>query len=459
MALEDRFGLPLSTSDPGAAGDYVAAVDLMLSANTGAETLLDRALAADPEFALARIAKARLCQVQARVPEAKQAAADARSLDARVTPREARHIETIALAIDGNGPQAMALLEGHIADYPRDAMVLSLALGVFGLLGFSGRIDHHEAQLALLEREARHWGEDWWFLTYLGWARIELGDIVRGAAEVERALAGNPRNAYAAHARTHGYFEAGEADAGAAFIDSWLPGYDRASQLHAHLSWHLALFELARGNPDRARELYGDAIRPSVSQAPPLFNLADAASFLWRWQLYGAGQGLDGWPEVATHARQYFPQAGIHFADVHAALAEGATDDHDSAERRIGQSRVRLESGRLPQGAVVPELCAGAAAFARGDYAAAVARLGAALPELRRIGGSHAQREVFEDTFVVACLRAGEHDKAAACLEARLARRPSARDKRWLAEAKAVSAGTNSAKLLFCLRNEIMCRS
>jgi hypothetical protein len=83
----------------------------------------------------------------------------------------------------------------------------------------------------------------------------------------------------------------------------------------------------------------------------------------------------------------------------------------------------------------VPELCAGAAAFARGDYAEAVERLGGVLPELTRIGGSHDQREVFEDTYIVACLRAGERAKAADRLKARLARRPSARDKRWLAEA------------------------
>ena len=442
MALTDRFGLVLSTRNEVAVADYVAAVDLMLSANAGAEARLDRALAADPEFALAHIARARLCQVQARIAEAKAAAAEARARAARVTAREARHIETIALAVDGDGPRAMTLLEEHVAEHPRDGLVLSLALGVFGLLGFSGRIDHHEAQLALLENLAPHWGEDWWFLTYLGWARIELGDVARGAAEVERALAGNPRNAFGAHARAHGYFEAGDADGGAAFLALWLPGYDRASQLHCHISWHLALFELARGNPGRARELYADAIRPAVSQAPPLFNLADGASFLWRWRIYEAGSGetgsgetgsgLDGWDEVAAHARRHFPQAGIHFADVHAALAEGP----DLTEQRVGQCRARLEAGRLPQGAVVPELCAGVAAFARGDYVAAVAKLDAALPELARIGGSHAQREVFEDTYIVACLRAGERDKAVARLGARLARRPSTRDERWLVEAR-----------------------
>jgi len=97
-----------------------------------------------------------------------------------------------------------------------------------------------------------------------------------------------------------------------------------------------------------------------------------------------------------------------------------------------------IQAARLPQGAVIPALCAGAAAFAQGDYGAAADKLAAALPELARLGGSHAQREVFEDTYIAACLRAGRHDKAVERLVERLARRPSTRDRDWLA---AVPAG------------------
>ena len=438
MALTDRFGLALTTDSPHAVESYIRAVDLLLSANTGAETLLDAALDADPDFALAHIARARLCQVQARIPEAKEAATRARDLAERVTPRERGHIETIALVIDGLGAQAMARLDAHVADYPRDALALSPALGVFGLLGFSGRVDHHEAQLALLKRLAPEWDEDWWFLTYLGWARIETGDVATGEHEVERALALNPHNAFAAHARAHGYYEAGDAESGAAFIEAWLPGYDRQSQLHCHLSWHRALFELACGRPEQARALYEDAIRPAVSYAPPLFNLADAASFLWRWKIYGEMPPLDdAWGEVIAHAARNFPRAGIPFADVHAALAEAASSDDAALATRITQLGELLEGGRLPQGAIVPALCAGAAAFARGDYDGATESLGTALPELARIGGSHAQRELFEDTYIAACLRAGRDDKAAERLSARLERRPSARDSGWLAKAPA----------------------
>ena len=227
MPLEDRFDLPVPCASAAAIEDYIAAVDLLLAAWPGSEARLDRALVADPDFALAHIARARLLQLQARMPEAKAEAALARSLVDRVTARESRHIEAITLSINGAAADAFAAVRAQTVEYPRDALPLSLALGVFGLLGFSGRRDHHEAQLALLEELAPHWDEDWWFLGYLGWAYIETGEVAKGTELVERSLAGNPRNAHAAHQRVHGFFESGDAENGAGFIEHWLPGYDR----------------------------------------------------------------------------------------------------------------------------------------------------------------------------------------------------------------------------------------
>src|SRR5947208_13933875 len=133
MALTDRFGLALTTDSPHTVESYIRAVDLMLSANAGAETLLDAALDADPDFALAHIARARLCQVQARIPEAKEAATRARDLAERVTPRERGHIETIALVIDGPGAQAIARLDAQVAGSPREARAVAAAVAPRGL--------------------------------------------------------------------------------------------------------------------------------------------------------------------------------------------------------------------------------------------------------------------------------------------------------------------------------------
>jgi tetratricopeptide (TPR) repeat protein len=435
MAMTDRFDLPVTCAAAAAVEDYVVALDLLLSAWPGAEARLERALAADPDFALAHITRGRLLQLQARMPEAKAAAVRAQSLADRVTPRERRHIDAIALSINGAAVEALAMVRAHVTEYPRDALPLSLALGVFGLLGFSGRLDHHEAQLALLENLAPQWGDDWWFLGYLGWAHIETGEVAAGTRLVERSLAGNPRNGHAAHQRVHGFFEAGDAAGGAEFIQAWLPDYDRTGQLHCHLAWHMALFELSRGDAERARDIYLDSIRPSVAQSAPMLSLADSASFLWRWRLYGTAPALDEqWGEVAAHAGRHFPEAGLAFADLHAALAEAAIGDDEILQKRIDGLQRLVREGRLPAGDVAPRLCAGASAFARGANDEAARLLETALADLPRIGGSHAQREVFEDSLILAFMRSGQPAKAEPLLRSRLSRRPSVRDDAWLAQ-------------------------
>jgi hypothetical protein len=162
--------------------------------------------------------------------------------------------------------------------------------------------------------------------------------------------------------------------------------------------------------------------------------LADAASFLWRWRFYDVVPPLDQeWAEVAAHALRYFPHASLAFADLHAALAEAATGNTDSLQTRIAGLRSLARDGRLPPGEVAPALCAAAAALGRGDTAEAAQILEPALADLPRIGGSHAQREVFEDSLIVAYLRSGQSAKAAPLLNRRLTRRPAARDKAWLA--------------------------
>src|SRR5260370_24704180 len=70
----DRYGLSLTTTPPAAAV-YVDAVDRLLAAREGALEGFDRALAADPGFALAHIGRSRSLLVAGRGPEGRAAAA------------------------------------------------------------------------------------------------------------------------------------------------------------------------------------------------------------------------------------------------------------------------------------------------------------------------------------------------------------------------------------------------
>ena len=69
----------------------------------------------------------------------------------------------MAAVIEGKPKLAVTIAEAHLDEYPRDALVLSMLLGAFGLYAFSGRPDHDAAKLAVCERVASHYGEDWWF--------------------------------------------------------------------------------------------------------------------------------------------------------------------------------------------------------------------------------------------------------------------------------------------------------
>jgi hypothetical protein len=74
-------------------------------------------------------------------------------------------------------------------------------------------------------------------------------------------------------------------------------------------------------------------------------------------------------------------------------------------------------------------------AFAGADYQGCIRHLEPVLDDVVRIGGSHAQRQIIEDTFIVALMRGGELARARTLLDSRLHRRPSPRDARWLAAA------------------------
>ena len=66
--------------------------------------------------------------------------------------------------------------------------------------------------------------------------------------------------------------------------------------------------------------------------------------------------------------------------------------------------------------------------------------------QLERIGGSHAQREVFEDTMLESYIRAEQFDKAQDMLDERLSRRSSVRDTFWLGRSQAAVGDGDAAK-------------
>jgi hypothetical protein len=263
----------------------------------------------------------------------------------------------------------------------------------------------------------------------------ENGQVARGRAMTERAFELRHQNAYAAHALLHAMFEDGSVADADTLVAQWIGGYDRSGILHGHILWHRALGALEVGDASKALSIYADVLQPSVTEAPPLNAMSDCASLLWRLQTYGHAVPKQLWDDADAYARKFFPKMSLPFVEMHMALLASATGNQSALEERLRMIEQRLAEGKLPAGPVVAAICRALHAFAGGDYAACVRQIEPVIDDVVRIGGSHAQREIVEDTFIVALIRSGELARARALLDLRLHRRPSPRDARWQAMA------------------------
>ena len=449
ITLEDRYGLSLSTSSPTAAGHYVEGVDLLLSQNYGPEEAFRKATEADEGFALAHAALSWMLMMRAQLADAKASVEHASGLTSGISGRERRHVEAISLFVNGKGPQSLALVREHLVEFPRDALMLRLASRLF-LLGCSasGVANFPQELLALLEGVESDYGDDWAFLGQYSFAHHEAGLFEEARRLGERSLELLPTNANASHSVSHVFFETGDAAGGTDFLADWLTTYDARAPFHVHLSWHLALFELAMCRYDRVLALYETDIRPSVQAKSPL-SLADSASLMWRMQMYAGVASPLPWGEVRDQAAPAAKAPGPAFRDAHAALAFASSGDEESFGRMVdGLENLAGQGNALAREVTLP-LVRGIGAFANGAYDEAVELIEPAFGQLARMGGSHAQREVFEDTLLEAYLRAGHFDRAEKLLRTRLSRRASVRDMYWLGRAQASTGQAEVAAASF----------
>jgi hypothetical protein len=410
--LADRYGLLLSTPSSAAQQAYVEGCEAKLTMYPGAIEAFDRAIAADPGFALAHAARAHLLLESGDAAAARVSIAAANSLAAGLSAREASHIAFFDLLCAGDGDAALSALHAHLNAWPRDTVVLGTAAFTNGLIGSSGRAGQKRMLLELLERLAPSYGDDWWFAAHHGMALSENGQRDAARPRINRSLAQNPNNPWAAHACAHLCYEEGDANAARAFLASWLPTYPRNGALHSHLNWHLALGHLEAGDAAEARRLFREAFAPDVHSGPPRGRVNDGVSFLWRWELAGHPRDADAWRMMNDFATNAFPRASAAFSDMHIALAQAVADDDTALEARVRQIHDLARQGRYPSGPLVPAVSRAFVAFERRDFPAAIGALEPIAGELERIGGSRAQLDLVEFTLLKAYLDADRPDDA-----------------------------------------------
>jgi tetratricopeptide (TPR) repeat protein len=295
-------------------------------------------------------------------------AAVAALAEARRRGADAMDARTRALAdglsawLAGYPRRAVVFIEQVISRNPQDAFAVKLSHAIRFLLGDA------DGMRRSLARVVSIYTEEVPFAGYVkgcyAFALEETGDYREAERMGRRAIALAPDDAWGRHAVAHVMEMTGRAEDG---LD-WLANdgdWRHCNNFSFHMLWHRALFLLELGRTCEALRLYDLGMR--AEETDDFRDIANAASLLQRLELCGVAVGAR-WEELAGPA----------------------------ADALI--------------------------AFAAGDSAETVRRLAPVMPFLRMIGGSHAQRDIFEQIWLESLVRSG-HPLAESQLHYRLAAR------------------------------------
>ena len=395
--MKDAFGQTITCSSQPALEAYDQAVDCQLHAWPGALVALEHALQHAPNFALAHSTRALLLQSAGRGAKAREASKQAQLFTHATTAREQSHLGIIELMLEGRSASALKCVRTHASQWPGDALVMSLALGAFGLIAFSGYADHDQQRFDFVQKIALAYPADCpWLLTHQGWVLIEAKQPEAGLPFVARSLALRPANGNAAHVMMHARFERDEPELAHSFATTWLASYPDTAMLFGHIHWHTALCEIELGQTEEALKRLLSVIEPHLIHAPPIVGMTDAASLLWRLQLRGL-KDLS-WVAAQKFANEKFANGGNPFVEIHLAMLAVGTGQTEA----LVACRARLQKLAAAGHGSAPSALRwvdGLAAWLASDFTKAQQELAQSVEHAVTLGGSHAQRTVIERTL------------------------------------------------------------
>lgn len=350
---------------------------------------------------------------------------DRATTDPSANQRERTLQELTQAWANGKVTRAADIGEQLLAEYPTDLLTLRL-VQYFRF----GQGDYPAMLRAALhcERSASDQASYW---TMAAFAYEQCHRMDEAANAAETALAIKPDHPWGHHALAHVYLTRGEVDRGRAFLSDRAPTWQGLNSfMYTHLWWHQALFELATDGVRGVLHLYDQrcwGIDRSYSQ-----DQIGAVSLLAQLECAGVDVG-DRWNDLApwleTRADDTLsPFRTLQYLYGLARANSAAATDLLAAIRR--RAAVPSDDAARWKQVAIPA-AEGLYALAIGDPDIAVARLSPVIGRMWKLGGSHAQRDLFTQLWLDALMRAERWVDAQQVVDRR---------RRWIADHPVVEA-------------------
>lgn len=371
--------------------------------------------------------------------ESRQASANARPfIDAALasplaaSARERRFVQAVKAWVDGDIAQTIQLLSEQVREHPRDLVALKLAhYHLFNSGDSPGML-----RLSLAAMPAA--GDVAWQHGMAAFAWEQCHFLPQAESAAHKALDMRAKEPWAQHALAHVMLTQGRIKEGAHFMQGASASWTGLNSfMVTHNWWHLALFRIEQGQHQEALDLYDSQVWGVAKEYSQ--DQIGAVSLLARLELCGVDVGAR-WQDVADHLALRTQDHVLPFLDMQYlyGLARAGRPQADELMRNIeahansslanvahpASGRAFSEDSAQVWRSVCLPACRGLLAHARGDYLAALEPLSTALPHLLAIGGSHAQRDLFEQIHLHALIQCGRYSGAQNIIGQRLAGQP-----------------------------------
>ncbi len=314
---------------------------------------------------------------------------------AAATDRERAHVAAVVALVVGEFTAAATRWDAIAACHPHDMVATRSAHDVYLHVGDDAR--RLQAATAAMGRLVP--GDPGYGVAagQHAFALEEVGRYEEAERFARLALDVDPVDIWALHALAHVFEMQDRHDEAVAHLRSTRSDWIEREHLALHLDWHLALRMIAARQFDEVMALVDDRL----ATTDRAFGLTDLTSLLWRLELAGCRVG-DRWEPLAARWRGHDQLHTTGFLDLHAALAFAACPDDPGAEPfwhgLEACHRGAASENDLTFESVVRPLAAAVRAHRDGRHAESADGIEALAAVTHRVGGSHAQRDVFART-------------------------------------------------------------
>nr|XP_033809119.1 tetratricopeptide repeat protein 38 [Geotrypetes seraphini] len=236
------------------------------------------------------------------------------------------------------------------------------------------------------------------------------------------ALAVDRKDAWSVHTIAHVHEMKAEIEKGLKFMQKTENEWKDCDMLTCHIFWHWALYFIEKGEYEAALNLYDDYIAKYAFSSGTLLDIVDNSSLLYRFQMEGMNIE-ERWKKLLQITKSHVKDHVLIFNDLHILMSSLGANDQESTHQLLTTlqevSKTPGSNHQYGLGQTLGlHLCQALIEIEDKNYSKAVDLLYPVRYQIFQIGGSNAQRDIFNQMLIHAALnsKSDHHQKLARCL-------------------------------------------